>query len=178
MMTPKAILSPHQSAILGALQCQGASNDCGPFTTATVLNGIKGLNLDPSWLAQEMNRPRWRGPLPLIRRIPNWATFPWGIADELGRHGLRARWRFFANPVQLQAGLENGRILLPVIGSWRPLWAHVMTLLAWDAERGWGFANTQRSDKVIDWFPDQHFHAQWRAMGRLLISVDEVEAKG
>jgi hypothetical protein len=175
---PKSFLSPHQPAILAALQYQGFSNDCGPYTTATVLNGIKGLQIDPAALAEEMNRPRWHGPIPLIRRIPRWATFPWGIVDELRSHGLNAGWRLFAREEHLLEGLDQGRVLMPVIGSWRPLWAHVMTLVVWDAERGWGFANTQRSDHSIDWFEHKRFIKQWRAMGRLLIEVLDVDKRG
>jgi hypothetical protein len=176
-MAMKTLMSPHRPALLASLQYQGSSNDCGPFTTATVLNFCKGLNINAAELAKEMNRPKWRGPILVIRRIPNWATFPWGIVDELRAHGLNAHWRFFSKAEDLHRGLERGDILMPVIGSWKPLWAHVMTLVIWDERLGWGFANTQRNDHAIDWFPDQRFQEQWKAMGRLLIAVRDVETR-
>jgi hypothetical protein len=174
-MAPKTILSPHSPPILAALQCQGRSNDCGPFTTATVLNALKGLQINAEQLAQEMNKPRWNGPFPMIRRIPNWATFPWGIADELRRRGLNANWRFRAPIEDLYTGLERGYVLMPVIGSWKPLWAHVMTLLSWKPDQGWGFANTQRDEQRLDWFTDNYFRSHWNAMGRLLIEIRDIQ---
>jgi hypothetical protein len=170
MATPTApILSVHASKLLAALQFQGQSNDCGPFTTATVLNALLGLNVDAAQLARQMDRPVWRGPLFMVRRVPNWATFPWGIADVLGEHGIKASWRLLASNEDLYQGIENGEVLMPVIGSWRPLWAHVMTLIAWDPRMGWGFANTQYSDHSVHWVNDNTFLNQWKAMAHLLI---------
>lgn len=167
----EAFLSPHAPAILAALQWQQRRNDCGPYTTATVINALCGTKLDGSLLAKQMARPAWRGWHPVIRRIPNWATFPWGIADVLRRNGLNASWRFFASQDLLRNGLRQGRVLMPVTGSWLPLWAHVMTLLAHDPAKGWGFANTQRDDHEMDWLDNNTFTRQWKAMGSLLIVV-------
>jgi hypothetical protein len=172
-VNPTAISSPHLFSILTALQWQGETNDCGPFTAATVLNALQGLNIKGDQLALQMNRPNMRGPLPLIRRIPNWATLPWGMVDVFQEFGIRASWRTFVSPRYLQEGLLSGRILMPIIGSWIPLWAHVMTLLAWDPSVGWGFANTQRNDHQMDWVSQDFFLRHWTAMGRLLIEVRE-----
>lgn len=168
-MTSLAIRSPHSTSILAALRYQGQSNDCGPFTTATVLNARLGLNLDPADLAQKMNRPVWRGPIFLVRRVPNWATFPWGIADVLREYGMKSTWRPLTKTEFLLAGLERGDVLLPVIGEWKPLWAHVMTLVAWDPQKGWGFANTQYDTHDPYWVEDEKFHKLWRGMFRLVV---------
>jgi hypothetical protein len=168
------IASPHTTAVLKALQWQGSTNNCGPFTTATVLNASRGLGCSGSKLAQLMNKPVWRGWRPVIRRIPNWATFPWGMVDVLREHGLNARWRFFAGEDDLRQGLEQGWLLMPIIGTWKPLWAHVMTLLAWDSDRGWGFANTGINQRSLYWIPDWDFIMKWRAMGKLLVMVKDV----
>jgi hypothetical protein len=155
--------------LLGALHFQGQSNDCGPFTTATVLKAIRGLALDPAELARKMEKPVWRGPVFVVRRVPNWATFPWGIADVLREYGMKTYWHFFASQKDLWEGLGQGLVLMPVIGSWKPLWAHVMTLVAWDPQKGWGFANTQYDHHDIHWVPEEVFQRQWRAMGHLLV---------
>ncbi|MGE5222196.1 MAG: hypothetical protein ACM3PY_07150 [Omnitrophica WOR_2 bacterium] len=168
---PEAFQSPHAPAILGALQWQRRRNDCGPYTTATVMNALCGTRVDGALLARQMARPAWRGWFPVVRRIPNWATFPWGIADVLRRNGLDASWRFFASPEFLLYELCKGQVLMAVTGSWRPLWAHVMTLLASDPLKGWGFANTQRDDHQMEWVDNKIFVRQWRAMGNLLIGV-------
>jgi hypothetical protein len=170
MANPVApMLSAHAPKLLEAVQFQGRSNDCGPFTTATVLNALLGLNIEAAQLARQMDRPVWRGPLFIVRRVPNWATFPWGIADVLGEHGIGASWKFLASVGQLYEDMEKGNILMPVIGSWKPLWAHVMTLIAWDPQKGWGFANTQYDDHNVHWVRDDLFQRQWNAMARLLI---------
>jgi hypothetical protein len=171
MLPPSPIYSPHTSPLLASLQCQGQSNDCGPYTCATVINALLGLSLEAAELAQQMNRPRWRGAWFVVRRLPNWATFPWGIVDVLREHGLNASWRPFAKTAYLLEGLQQGYVLMPILGGWRPLWAHVMTLVAWDVEKGWGFANTQFAHHDIHWLSDVLFQGQWRAMAHLLIEV-------
>lgn len=167
----KAIHSPRATKMLSALQYQGQSNDCGPYTTATVINALLDLNLDAAQLAREMERPAWRGPFLIIRRIPNWATFPWGMVDVFRSYGLSASWRFFEKPEYLQEQMTGNKILMPIIGSWKPLWAHVMTLVAWDAEKGWGFANTQYQHHEITWLDDSTFRRGWRSMANLLVEV-------
>ena len=65
------IQSPFTPQLLDNLQYQGSSNDCGPYTTATVINAIRKQNLVGDDLAKQMNKPRWRGIFPIFRRIPN-----------------------------------------------------------------------------------------------------------
>jgi hypothetical protein len=174
-MPGKRIASRHTDAVLTALQCQGKSNNCGPFTTATVLNAVLGRNFSGAKLAALMNRPVLRGRRLVVRRIPNWATFPWGMVDVMREQGLDAHWRFLASREYLIKGLDQGWLLMPIIGTWRPLWAHVMTLLMWDAEKGWGFANTGVNQRSMYWLEEQDFLTKWRAMGRLLVVVKDVQ---
>jgi hypothetical protein len=137
-----------------------------------VLNALCGLNIQGADLALQMNKPVWRGMRYVVRRIPNWATFPWGMVDIFRSQGLNARWQFFTPTRHLFEGLySNRRVLMPVLGSWKPMWAHVMTLVAWDRHLGWGFANTQFEHHNISWVPDNIFQKQWRATGRLLVEI-------
>jgi len=85
-----------------------------------VLSALTQRRVDGRALARELNRPRWVGPLPFIRRIPNWATFPWGVVDALRQHGLRAEWRWAAPPHLLREGLSRGWVLLPPSASGVP----------------------------------------------------------
>jgi hypothetical protein len=169
MSTP--IESQYARQILEKLQYQGSRNDCAPYTIATVVNALKGESLAGDQLGQEMNIIRWRGPLPIIRRIRNWATFPWGMVDVFRDHGLAAQWWLFVPREYLRPALANGHILMPVIADWRERWAHVMTLIAWDEAKGWGFANTQRNNNQIDWFAAERFYKLWQAAGRLLVEI-------
>jgi len=163
--------SPKKSVFLEALQWQGARNDCGPYTVATVINALTGTNIKAAELAKEMNRPAWRGPLFIVRRVPNWATFPWGMVDVFRQHGLPARWRAFRSEAYLRAALERGDVVMPILGEWRPLWAHVMTLVAWDNNQGWGFANTQYKHHNIDWWDADTVSKQWLNMGRMVVEI-------
>jgi hypothetical protein len=166
------ILSPRSAVLLEKLQCQGRSNDCGAYTSATVLNALLSLDIKGDDLANEMEKPVWRGILYLVRKIPNSATLPWGMEDVFQSHGLKARWRFFSSEDYLKESLPGEKIIMPIIGSWRPTWAHVMTLVTWDEEQGWGFANTQYEHHNIHWVGAQKFSDQWKNMARLMVEVD------
>jgi hypothetical protein len=167
----KRILSPYGPALLLNLQCQGYTNNCGPYTTATILNTLCDTDLDGGAVAEEMNEVRWRGIFPVVRRLPNSATFPWGMVDVFLRHDLSASWSFFTPIKELLEMLKGGNILMPIIGSWNPPMAHVMTLIAWDEEDGFGFANTQYPKKDIFWLPAESFTIQWKNMGNLLVRI-------
>lgn len=166
------VFSPYKDIILSSLTFQGQSNDCGPFTTATVLNALCGINIVPELLAREMDKPVWRGPLFVVRRVPRWATFPWGMVDIFIQYGLNATWRPFASKSFLRKTLSDSKVLMPIIGSIIPLWAHVMSLVAWDVSKGWGFANTQFSRQGIHWLSEEIFTKQWRAMANMLVEVN------
>jgi hypothetical protein len=166
--------SQYTEKFLDNLQYQGSSNDCGPYTTATVINAMCGQKLVGDELAEAMNKPRMRGFLPVIRRIPNWATFPWGMLDIFRDYDLHGRWWFRVPLSYLKPALTAGHILMPIIGEFRPKpWAHVMTLVAWDPEKGWGFANTQYSHRRISWVPDPLFQERWNRYGRLLVEIEK-----
>jgi hypothetical protein len=168
------IQSPFTPQLLENLQYQGTSNDCGPYTTATVINTFRKQNLIGDELAKQMNKPRLRGIVPIIRRVPNWATLPWGMVDVFRDYSFRSRWWFRAPVQYLKPALNAGKILMPIIGEWRPKpWAHVMTLVAWHPEKGWGFANTQYQDKKITWRSDQDFQEKWNNYARLLVEIEK-----
>ena len=170
----KRIISPYAPALLSALQCQGNTNNCGPFTTATVLNGLHKKSLNGAVLADEMNRVRWDGVVPVVRRVPNSATFPWGMVDIFRRYNMDATWSLFTRVDDLIKLLEHGDILMPMIGQWRPPTGHVMTLIAWDDEVGFGFANTQYESKEIYWLKSEEFIKKWKNMGNLLVRIRQV----
>jgi hypothetical protein len=93
------------------------------------------------------------------------------MVDVLKTYGLDASWRPLVSKSYMKNGLIQGKVLMPVIGSLHPLWAHVMSLVAWDEARGWGFANTQFSHRNIHWISDQTLSRQWLAMVNLLVEV-------
>lgn len=168
------IESPHTEKILKNLQYQGSSNDCGPYTSATVINAMRKQNLIGDELAKQMNKPRRRGMFFVVRRVPNWATLPWGMVDTFRDYDLRARWWFRVPLSYLRPAIANGHVLMPIIGEWRPKpWAHVMNLVAWDPDKGWGFANTQFKQQRITWHSDSSFQQKWNNYGRLLVEIEK-----
>jgi hypothetical protein len=171
---PKRVLSPYAPKLLLNLQCQGKSNNCGPYTTAVIVNSFRNTELEGDKLAEEMNNIAWRGILPIVRRLRNSATFPWGMVDVFLRHDLAASWSLFTSVNKLLASLNAGEILMPVIGTWKPLYAHVMTLIAWDEKEGFGFANTQYPTKEIYWMPAENFTRMWKNTGNLLVRIKKV----
>ena len=149
-------------------QYQGPTNDCAPFTVAIAVNALTGAHLNGADVVRAMDRPRLRGVLPVVRRIPRWATFPWGIVDELERNHVRARWRFGADEADLLRALAEDRLALPIFGAWRPLWAHVRILVAQDEVRGWGFVDAGQPGPDVLWEASARFARLWRNYGNLL----------
>lgn len=166
------IVSPFAEQIIQHLLYQGNRNDCAPYTIATLVRALTGQQIDPLKLAAEMNRPVWRHGLPYLRRLPNWATFPWGIVDVLTQYGFMARWQCFLGFDELLSRLSSPTIFLPIILSWRPLWAHIMILVAYRAGFGFGFANTQSPRAEIDWIAEAIFLKRWKAALRCTVVVN------
>ncbi len=169
MKAHAAAASPLTARVQAVHVCQGSSNDCGPYSAAMVINAFTPNPVDPAALAREMDRVAWRGLLPVIRRVPQWATMPWGVADILRRNGVPAAWKPLCTESELIALLESGRVPIVIIGAWRPMWGHVMVLLAWDPDQGWGFADPAWPDSTLHWFEPAHFHRLWRTYGRVVI---------
>ena len=166
------VSSPFKDQILAAHVWQGTSNDCGPFCASMLIRAATGIQIDPTALARSMDRITWNGIFPVVRRIPSWATFPWGVVDVLRRSGIAASWRLFTPESRLRAALARGLVPVLFIGSWKPLWGHVMILLAWDPEGGWGFANPAVREKQLFWLKPEVLKKVWSAYGRAAVMVD------
>lgn len=171
-----ALQSPHLPRLLTAHRHQGESNDCAPFTVSMVVGALLQRPVQGEALARRLNRPRWRGLLPVVRRIPNGATFPWGVVDALREEGLPARWYILATETLLRQTLARGGLPLPIFGAWWPrLWAHVAVLAAWDPVRGWGFVDPAHPRAEVVWRSADAFRRLWGAFGRLLVVVNAEE---
>lgn len=158
---------------------QGDTNDCGPHVVTMAVNFWHGEDrLDAHTTAQAMNRPRWGAGIPplVVRRIPKWATFPWGIADMLRQHGIPARWRLWASEDDLLRALREDRLAMPIYGQplrrrgWRYTgWSHVVILAGWTPATGtFQFIDSSQHTAPTG-IPRDTFLRQWSQMGRLLI---------
>jgi len=149
-------------------------NDCGPFATAIILNAVLGLNLQGSNLALDMNRIRWRSFLPVFRRIPKWATFPWGVVDVLKEYGLPASWKCCGQISNLFTSLLEDKISIVIVGEWKPLWAHYLVLVEYHPQKGFGFTDPARPAAEVVWKELGDFYRLWKNYGRLFITVTTV----
>jgi len=166
------ILSIYSDALREAHQYQGISNDCGPFCGAIVMNTLLGTTLMGQEVAVEMSKPYHWGFVPIPRRISNWATFPWGVANLLRSNGLSARWKAITRVADLLAYLNQGKIPIVIIGSWRPLWSHYKILVAHDELQGWGFVDPAQMVPEIFWDSHARFMKLWKNLGCLSIVVN------
>lgn len=171
-MIQQELVSPFADRILANLLYQGATNHCGPYSATTVINTLKNLHLNPETIAQELNKPIVRFFVPIARRIPNSATFPWGMVDIFNQFGIKASWHCFTSFNHLLDDFQKGLILLPVIASLKPFWAHIMILIIVHPEKGVGFANTQIAYPVIDWITEKQFRQQWQLTFNCVVEVN------
>ncbi|MGD2103870.1 MAG: hypothetical protein PVJ55_01995 [Anaerolineae bacterium] len=172
---------------------QGDSNDCGPTSIAIAINALEGRReLEGRVVAKEMNRRafEWR-PFhdPILPRLPNWATFPWGIVEYLRQRGFRARWRPFGTLKRLDHNLRIDRMTMVVTGEpWRwengayRGWSHIKLLFGRLPGRGLIFVDPgcQRSSKRdrleyhgLFWQDERAFLRQWGNLLRILIEVEK-----
>ena len=173
-------------------QYQGRTNDCGPTSLAIVANSLLGEErFQGPLVAQDLNRvdvgirPR---PRLVVRRIPNWATFPWGIAAYLRDHGIPARWRPLGTLEGLRRNLLANRITIVTIGEpihWKGRrytgWAHTKVLFGHTPGQGFLFVDPAYSRNADDsdswrrfgltWQDEGEFLRQWRNMMRIAIEV-------
>lgn len=173
-------------------QYQGVTNDCAPASLAIAVNALRGERaLMGSAVAQEMNRiaVEWR-PFPrvTVSRIPNWATFPWGMVRYMTRLGFRACWRPFGTLERLEQNLRADRMTMVIVGEpwrWRGWsyagWAHVKILFGELPGHGFlfvdpGFPRSPSPDRLehhgLFWQAKGEFLRQWRNLLRLYVEVD------
>ncbi|MGD2178058.1 MAG: hypothetical protein PVG71_09575 [Anaerolineae bacterium] len=170
-------------------QYQGYSNDCGPTSLAIAANALLGREaFQGPDVARQMSHVafEWR-PLPhvVIQRIPNWATFPWGIVYYLKKHDLPARWGPFGTVERLRSNLLANQITIVVVGepwSWRKGryagWAHVKILFGHTPGQGFLFVDPghSRADDPwkrhgLFWQEESEFLRQWRNLFRTYVEV-------
>lgn len=167
----RPLLSKFRPQLLKSHQFQGKLNDCGPFAAAIIMNAILNLDLNGTNLALGMNHIRWHGLLPVIRRIPKWATFPWGVVDVLRENGLSANWKCCGQTSNLFANLLEDKITIVIVGEWKPLWAHYLVLVEYHPEKGFGFVDTAIPSGLVVWKRVYDFHRLWKNYGNLFITV-------
>ena len=173
-------------------QHQGHSNNCAPTSLSIAANTLLGVErFRGPVVAEEMNRVAFEmRPLPhlVVRRVPNWATFPWGVVHYLRTHNFRAKWHLRGTIENLVHNLETDQITI-VIGGEPFLikdrrfksWSHAKLLFGYTPGKGFLFVdpahqkNPSSSDPWrrygLSWQPEQEYLELWRKMGRIYIEV-------
>lgn len=131
-----------------------------------------GEKIQGEEIASELNKPRWHFGIPILRRIPNWATFPWGLIDILKLRGVQVHWKIMESKQGLFSALNTDIIPIVIIGSIIPFWSHILILVASDDEKGWGFVDPAIPTREIHWFTDNYFLFHWSIMGRNVLYVN------
>lgn len=173
-------------------QYQGRTDDCGPTSLAIAANALLGEErFQGPVVAQEMNAPAFEvRPFPhfVVRRIHNWATFPWGIVHYLREHDIPARWSMMGTLNKLRRNLLDDRITIVILGEpWRwkkwcyKGWSHAKVLFGYAPGQGFLFVDPahQRRPNNPDtwaqhglfWQEEQEFLRQWRNVLRIRIEV-------
>jgi len=163
LSTPRFIQQPFKP------QYQGITNNCGPFSTAIALNAY--LDTDKyqgEKITQQMNES-WR------YRIPNNATWPWGISHYIRQQGVPARVGLFVSERQLHKTIEQNKVVIVLTGGLETTninilgrefelkikpWGHYKVLTGYDPKRGYQFADPQEGKIVFQ--PRQDFLDEWR----------------
>jgi len=165
------IKSPHLKQLKSSHQYQGKTNNCGPYCAAITAKALGFNEADGLKFTNTLSSFRWKGPLPVFQRVPNSATMPWGTTYLLHLLKFKTRWKPFSSEKDLLANLQTNTVQIIIIGKWRPLWAHYMIFVAYDALKGFGFIDPAFKDGTIHWYPPVDFSRLWRNYGNILIRV-------
>jgi hypothetical protein len=166
----KMIISPYTDKLIMVHQYQAQSNNCGPFCAAMAINSIMDLHLDGSDLAKSMNHPRFNLFIPVIRRIPEYATFPWGITDVLWEYGIKSSWKFFNAFSNLTELLPENLMLILLTATYKPINAHYRILASLENEQI-GFVDPAYPVKEIHYQSRSSFLEEWKNAFNPIITV-------
>jgi hypothetical protein len=146
-------------------QYQGDNtNDCAAFSVAIVGNAVlDDPHFDGYTVARDLEKPVFVSrPVPHITifKLPNWATFPWGISRYLTRKGIPARLRWFGNTDRLLRNIQENRFTIVIIGE--PLRHEGFNFTGWGhAKVLYGFEPTGPAPKKGFYFVDPGYPKEW-----------------
>jgi hypothetical protein len=165
------ITSPFLPALQTAHQHQGQTNHCGPFCAAITASALKQEPHYGTNFVDKLRPIRWKGILPVLQRIPDWATMPWGTTFLLNDLGFKAQWTAFSTQLNLFTSLPENLVQIVIIGKRRPVWAHYLILAAYEARMGYGFIDPALANADLHWYLPAEFAKLWNNYGRVQIKV-------
>jgi hypothetical protein len=170
-------------------QYQGENtNDCAAFSVAIVGNAFLNENrFDGGTIAREMEKIVFvTSPLPhfTLRKIPKYATLPWGVSGYLQSKNIPAKLHWFGNVDDLLRNIQDNRLTIVIIGDLLRGWGHAKVLYGFEPagpqpEKGFYFVDPGYPK---EWSRPQHpqgvflqgedeFKREWNNLFRIYIDI-------
>lgn len=185
-------LKPHyhtQTDLFLWHQYQGENtNDCAAFCISIVANAfLKEARFEGSAVAREMEKLTLvTRPIPhvTIRKLPNWATLPWGISGYLQSKDIPTKLHWFASTDRLLQNIQEDRFTIVIVGDLLKGWAHAKVLYGHEPtgpqpERGYYFVDPgypkewsrPQHPRGVFWQQEDEFRQQWNNLFRILVDL-------
>jgi hypothetical protein len=135
-----------------------------------VINTIKGLHVDGFAIAEAMNHPsgkKWYTPVP---RIPNSATFPWGIVEVFSEYRIKSTWQPFTSFARLSNLLSYGNMVIVLTANYQARTAHYRILVAINPDN-LGFVDPAYPEGIIQFQPMDSFISSWQKALDTIINI-------
>jgi hypothetical protein len=118
-------------------QYQGDNtNDCAAFSIAIMGNAfLNRSQFEGFKVAREMEKVTLvTSPLPhlTLRKIPQWATLPWGVSGYLQSQHIPAKLNWFASVDHLLRNIREGRLTIVILGDLLKGWGHAKVVYGYE----------------------------------------------
>jgi hypothetical protein len=168
-------------------QFQGDStNDCAAFSIAIVGNAfLDRSQFEGFKVAREMEKVTLvTSPLPhlTLRKIPQWASLPWGVSGYLQSQHIPARLNWFASVDHLLRNIREERFTIVILGDLLKGWGHAKVLYGYEPtgpQPGFYFVDPGYPKEYsrphqplgVFWQDENEFKQQWNSLFRILIEI-------
>ena len=152
-------------------QYQGQTNNCGPYTIATILPlfGFEGISGD--YLAKHFNQLASINGRYFPGRIGGSATFPFGLVRVLKHYHIYAQWEIFYNRNLLISRIPTNKLQIVLLSDIFKMHAHYLIIVAYDEKLGMGFIDPAFPNSAIHWIIEDTFRRKWGQLGRNCILI-------
>jgi hypothetical protein len=164
------------------------TNDCAAFSIAIVGNAfLNRPQFDGFKVAREMEKLTLvTSPLPhlTLRKIPQWASLPWGVSGYLQSQHIPAKLNWFASVDHLLRNIRENRLSIVILGDLLKGWGHAKALYGYEADgpkpqRGFYFVDPGYPKEYsrphqplgVFWQDENEFKQQWNSLFRILIEI-------
>ena len=139
---------------------------------AMIINTIKKLQVDGFAIAASMNQSHSFSLFNPIPRIPNSATFPWGMVEVFSAYGISSNWQSFTSFAQLSDLLVAKNMIIVLTANYQPLSAHYRILVSIDQDH-LGFVDPAFPQENIQYQPVDTFIASWHKALDTIIKIPD-----